>query len=94
MSSLKAEDVIRKSQRIVWETLDNEGVLLNLDNGNYFSLNEVGVAIWEELEGDASIQEVTCAIAKKYAIAYQEALPDVFLFIDMLLKRGLVQIKV
>ncbi|MDD5173629.1 MAG: PqqD family protein [Candidatus Omnitrophica bacterium] len=93
MAGLKAEDVIRRSQRVVWETIDNEGVLLNLDNGNYFSLNEVGLDIWKEIEADASIDKIALAIAKKYTTTYKQVLPDVIHFMDILIKQGLVQVK-
>lgn len=48
MAALKIDDIVKKSPRITWERLDGECVLLNLDNGSYFSLNEVGAAIWGE----------------------------------------------
>lgn len=32
---------------IIYETIDGEVMLLNLTNGNYFSLDNIGVLIWD-----------------------------------------------
>jgi hypothetical protein len=93
MVGLKSDAVVRKSQRVVCETLEGEGLLLNLNDGNYFSLNEVGVDIWNHLEGDISIDDIASTIAKIYTTPYAQTLPDVTKFIAILLKRGLVELK-
>jgi len=93
MAGLKSQDAVRRSKRVVWETIDNEGVLLNLNNGNYFSLNEVGLTIWEEVAENKAIDKVASTIAKKYAVSSKQALSDVLSFMDQLLKQGLVELK-
>ena len=35
--------------RVLFRNLDGEAVLLHLDSGKYFGLNEVGTRIWELL---------------------------------------------
>ena len=38
------------SPNIVHETIDGETIILNMDNGNYYSLIETGVDIWGFIE--------------------------------------------
>ncbi len=51
--------------KIVHETIDGETVILNLDNGNYYSLVGIGAQIWGFIENGAPeheiIDKVKCA---------------------------------
>ena len=42
---------------VVTREMDGELVLLSLESGNYFGLNEVGARIWQELENGASLSD-------------------------------------
>ncbi len=37
------------SPSVVYESFDDEVVIINLDSGNYFSINQVGMEIWKGL---------------------------------------------
>ena len=92
MISLKIGDIVKKSPKITWRRVENEGVLLNLNNGDYFTLSEVGVEIWKRLDGDTPISEIVSFIAEKYRITYNRALRDVGDFIKMLLRYELAEV--
>jgi hypothetical protein len=44
--------------KIVHETIDGETVILNLDNGNYYSLVGVGAQIWGFIESGAQSHDI------------------------------------
>lgn len=44
--------------KIVHETIDGETVILNLDNGNYYSLMGVGAQIWGFIENGAPPHDI------------------------------------
>ncbi len=52
--------------KVILETFDDEVVIVNLDSGNYYSLDKVGADIWGLLESGASLQETVSAIAGSY----------------------------
>ena len=37
------------SKKVISETLDGETIIINLENGNYFSVNEAGSAVWDAI---------------------------------------------
>lgn len=41
-------------------------VLFHMESGNYYSLNELGAAIWELIDGRRPILEVTRLIEAEY----------------------------
>lgn len=51
---------------IVHETIDGETIILNLDNGNYFSLDGVGADIWGLIESGATVSYIVESISDSY----------------------------
>ena len=52
---------------IVHETIDGETVIVNLENGNYYSLRNVGVDVWNMIESSATLEDITNALTLRYA---------------------------
>ena len=48
------------------ETIDGEAVIINLDNGNYYSLTEAGCAIWDLVARRVSLNEICRQICEAY----------------------------
>jgi Coenzyme PQQ synthesis protein D (PqqD) len=60
------------SPRVVHETIDGEVVMINLDTGCYYSLDNVGAAIWNRLDSGASLGEMVAWLASSYPSDRQE----------------------
>lgn len=54
------------SPKVIQETIDGEVVIVNLDNGNYYSLDNVGADIWSLIESGAAVSEVVDRITQRY----------------------------
>ena len=54
------------SPNVIQETIDGEVVIVNLDNGNYYSLDNVGAVIWSFIESGAAVAEVVVRIRQRY----------------------------
>lgn len=52
--------------RIIHETIEEEVIIINLDNGNYYSLDKVGAYIWGFVESGATAGEIVKEIARRY----------------------------
>lgn len=52
--------------KIVHETIEGETVILNLDNGNYYSLVGVGAHIWSWIEKGASADNIVERLRRDY----------------------------
>jgi len=57
---------------VTHETIDGEAVIINLDNGNYYSLVDVGSFIWGLFEKGASASEVQNKVLQNYQDNAQE----------------------
>lgn len=69
-------------------------VLLNLERGQYQSLNGTGAAIWKEISGGATSGEVVTRLCDRYpALPRERVESDVGAFLSQLAARGLVTLE-
>jgi hypothetical protein len=76
--------------QVVFEKFDDEIVLINLKNGNYFSINKVARIIWELIEKGLDKASIFFKIAKMYNKAIEEIEDEMNEFIGELLKEALI----
>ena len=73
---------------IRWTIQKDGAVLLNVESGLMYSVNEVGSLIWERLSQGVGLDEIATSIADGFGISIEDARNDVRSFVgDLLLKR-------
>jgi len=87
---LDLESRIARKTGIPWKELNDTGIVLDLTSGDYFELDEVGVAIWKTLDGRKTLAECAKEIASFYAVDPELVEPDVKAFAEELLSRNLI----
>jgi hypothetical protein len=85
---LKCKLIVDKS--VLSADLEGETVLLNLETGVYFGLDEVGTAIWNALEAGASVDEIVSRLLEEFEVEADRARSDVSKFLSSLEERGLI----
>lgn len=48
--------------------LQNEGVLLNLETGEYFGLDAIGMEMWKVLRASSSVEAACVALLEQYDV--------------------------
>jgi hypothetical protein len=84
----------RKDDDIVAKVMDGEAVIINLSNGIYYSIDQVGAAMWELIEQRYSLDEVAAAIAARYDVSLALAQADAVRLGGELLQHELVVVAV
>jgi hypothetical protein len=51
---------------VTFEVVADEAILIDMETGTYFSLNEVGTLFWKKLDGETTIAVHAQAIARRY----------------------------
>jgi hypothetical protein len=80
----------RIPEHILHSKLDEETAILNLKNGEYYSLNETGALIWSLIDKGRSDDEILGEIANSYQDADEEVDSDLYLINELKLN-GLVE---
>jgi Coenzyme PQQ synthesis protein D (PqqD) len=80
------------SDATVFRELDGEAVLLNLDTGTYFGLNDVATRMWRLMEQLGRLDAVRDAIVGEFDVATVIAERDLVALVVALQEKGLVQV--
>ncbi len=83
--------IFRKKNDTPWNVIDDEAVVLNLDSGHYYILNETGCRIWELLDGKSSIDDIADKICQEYEVDRNAAQKDTVRIISELEEEKLVE---
>ena len=86
------EHTVNKAKDTPWNVIDSEAVLLNLDTGHYYILNETGCRIWELLDGQRQVSELANQICQEYEVDETQALKDVTQVLEQLYQEKLVEL--
>ena len=89
MTGLKT--ILSHSSSIVTRKTGNEYVLVPITNNiadmnSVYTLNETGAYIWEQIDGKRNVEEIITSLTEEYDIDKQNAVADVFTFIDTMSK--------
>jgi hypothetical protein len=80
------------SDATVVRELDGEAVLLNLDTGTYFGLNDVGTRMWRLMEQHGQLDAVRDAIVGEFDVTSAIAERDLVALVAALQEKGLVHV--
>ncbi len=79
------------SESVTHAELEDEVVLLDTRSGTYFSIDGVGIRIWELLRKGATPEQIAQRILRDYDVAPEVARADVAAFLNALATRGLIR---
>jgi len=82
---------LRRSPTAAFQSLAGEAVLIHMQTGAYYSLNEVGTVFWEMLDGEASVADCALRIAQEYSAPLAVIQADLLELAQDLLREGLAE---
>lgn len=77
---------------VLFQQLQDEAVLLNLDSGQYFGLDEVGTRIWNLLAESKALPQIVSAIVEEYEVDSARCEADLLKLLHDLEAQGLVAV--
>jgi len=83
---------ISRSDNFVFNEVDGELVMMNIETGAYASMNETGKAIWTLLDEPKTIDAVITSLTEEYEIDRTACEADVLPFIENLAKAEILVI--
>ncbi|AIQ45093.1 metallophosphoesterase [Paenibacillus sp. FSL R7-0273] len=89
---LSLETVLVQRPGNIASDMDGEKVMLNIQNGKYYNLGEVGGEIWSAIAQPAPVSRIVEVIRQTFEVPAETAERDVFEFVYSLLAEDLVAI--
>ena len=77
---------------VMFRDLDGEAVVLALESGRYFGLNETGTRMWLLLIEHGRVEPVFHALQQEYEVAGERLEQELTEFVSTLASQGLVRI--
>jgi len=79
--------------KLSYRIIDDEAVVLDLDNGHYFSLNKVGTKIWEAINKQKSLKEILKLLKEEYQLPEKRLKSDLLTLVKDLERAKLIKVK-
>jgi hypothetical protein len=89
---LKPDDRFAIPAHVAAKLLKDEAVLLDLREGFYFGLNDVGSRIWTLVGEQRTLGEICDMLIIEYEVSRDELERHVHTLVEELLNRGLVEL--
>ncbi len=86
------DDIISKNIEIDDTDIDGEKVMMNLDKGQYFMMNEVGSRIWEIIETPIHVKGIVEKLREEYDVDEQICTDKVLEFLKSLNEADLIKV--
>ena len=86
-----ASVVVPVEQQVSAE-LDEEVVLLNMNDNNYYGLNGIGAFIWRSIEKSGSVSTIVEDVLDSYEVSREDCEEDVLVFLRELSDAGLIRV--
>lgn len=93
MPAINENTLINRKNNIPFKKLGKDLVILDLNTGDYFALNEVAGFIWERINGKDSLGKIAQKLARVYNIKQEPALKDTLTFAKLLMQNNLIAVK-
>lgn len=82
--NLNIDNVVVQNRDIDVSDLNNEKVMMNIDKGQYFSLNSLGSRIWELIDSPKKIRDIVHDLLEEYEVSEEDCVESVTEFLNTL----------
>ncbi|MCE7992571.1 MAG: lasso peptide biosynthesis PqqD family chaperone [Roseivirga sp.] len=70
--------------------IDGETVMMSVEQGNYYGLNQVGTEIWKLIESPIKVEDICKALVKEYKVEQDTCEKEVLSFLNDLTSEKIV----
>jgi hypothetical protein len=90
MSPITLQTIVHRNPSLVSSNLDGEIVMMSIENGEYYGIDEIGSRIWELLELPISVNELIGILLDEFDAEKPECQSDTLEFLNELLSKNLI----
>lgn len=92
MEMVASNSIVSLGDEVLSRTVKGEDLILSLNKGEYFGLEEVGSLIWQKVRETCSIEEIVTAVVDEFDVQRPKAEEDTLSLLKALQAEGLVKI--
>jgi hypothetical protein len=92
-STISDRSVVVATKDQVSCDLAGEAAILNIKNGTYYGLDQVGARIWNLVQEPRAVSEIQSTIASEYDVDPERCARDLTGLLEKLLAEGLIEVR-
>ncbi len=92
VQQINDNSIIKRNNNILTNTIEDEIVMMSLEKGNYYGMNNVGSRIWELTNEPKPVNEICNELMNEYEIDRESCLKSVIQFLEKLSEANLIEI--
>ena len=81
---------LRRQEGVITQEASGQTILLRVDDGGYYAIDEVGAAIWELCDGNRAISDIVVALCAEFDAPEETIRADVLEFVHDLQRERLL----
>lgn len=82
---------VARDERIAWQIIEDEAVLVDREEREVLRLNPIGTEIWKSIDGTRTLTEIIDHVYQTFDVDRKRAQKDVTRFVNKLVRRELVE---
>jgi hypothetical protein len=79
-------------ENLLFQPLGDEAVILNLNDEKYYTLNGLGLRMWQLLTGGMAVDDTVQALLAEYEVEEAVLRADIEKFVQHLQERSLIEV--
>jgi hypothetical protein len=92
MQNITLESVIHRSREVMASHIDEDLVMMNIDRGQYYALDEIGADIWARLEQPTQVQDLCQQLQRQYSVNPMTCEADVLALLNDMYENDLLSL--
>lgn len=92
MNTIPLDVQIVQGEGNIVSDMDGEKVMLNIANGKYYNLGQIGGYIWELISTPISVEEVVTTLMKEFDVEQEVCEEQTKLFLNHLLEEKIIHL--
>ncbi|MEE9344908.1 MAG: lasso peptide biosynthesis PqqD family chaperone [Methylococcales bacterium] len=74
--------IIQRNHEIIYNDMDGETVMMDIEQGTYYGLDSTATRIWELLDQALSVEQLCQQLCRKYAVSEADCLNETLTFLE------------
>lgn len=92
MKSINLNSKIVRSENFIAATVDDDIVMMSIEKGSYFSLDDIGSQIWEKMFEPILVSNLCAQLISQFNVEQAQCETDVLAFLSELAAEDMVQL--
>ncbi len=89
---ISIEDTVQKTDTVISSDLDEVTVMMDIEKGQYYCLNRMGMRIWGMLGAPITVISICDRLMANFEVPVQQCREEVLAYLNKLLQQNVVKI--